>query len=452
MPENSLAEKLLRGGIWVLLGKIIIGLSSLLISAILARLLTPEELATYFLVFSLITFITFLVHLGLPHSIIRFIAEPIAKGQPARAKSAILKSLLLVCMAYTIAVLFLLGGGWSWISSQMTNPTYVSSIMLIGIFWILPLTLQNLLAEIFRGFNSVVLATVFGGLITSILSLLAFGTLFWLSGHSSLNQIIQFSALAASGSVIVAATFLTRRIQTLESRGQSIGFGEILTVSMPLWASSLFLFVISQADIWILAQFRPQEEVAIYGAAARLAMLTSMPLLVVNSIVPPIMARLYAQGMHSRLEVILRSMATFTGVPLGLTVLVILPFGSIILSMIFGSYYSVGWMAFSLLCAGHIVNVLMGSSGYLLVQAGRQKLLLTITLINGIISILISIFAVRVAGYNGLAAATMIGIILQSLSMWYVCLKAVGINTRCYTPMKIPDLWKNYRKVIGFSD
>lgn len=448
MPESFTARKLLRGGVWAFLGKLITGFSGVLISALLARLLEPGELAAYFLTFSLVTFTTIVVQLGLAQSIVRFVAESLATEQFARARSAIQKSLLLVLASYVVIGFVLLNGGWSWFAHYLAHSTAVASVILVGIYWVLPLAFQNLLAEIFRGFNNIKLATIFGGLITSLLSLIAFVSLYWVSGHGVLSQIILFSALATSGSVLLALPFLTIIIARLGKQGACITLNEILSVSTPLWGSYLFLFVLSQADIWILAMFRPQEEVAIYGAAAKLVLLIAMPLMVVNAVVPPIMARFYAQGKKQQLEKVLRNIATASGIPLVLIIIVLIPFGSILLRMIFGEYYEAGALAFSLLCIGQIVNVWMGSPGLLLIQAGRQKILFAITVCNGLVSLTLSAWLVQFAGYNGVATATMLGVIVQNLAMWYACLKVVGIDTRSYPPSELPAIWAEYRHVF----
>lgn len=448
MPESFLARKLLSGGIWAFFGKVITGFSGLLISALLARLLGPDELAAYFLAFSLVTFATFMVQMGLTQSIVRFVAESLATEQFARARSAIQKSLLLTLGSSIIIGSVLLSGGWSWVANHLAHSTIVASVTLVGVFWMLTLACQNLLAEIFRGFNNIKLATIFGGLTTSLFSLGAFASLYWVSGHGGLNQTILFSALATSGSVLLALPFLTRKIAKLSNQGAPITLNEILTVSTPLWGSYLFLFVLSQADIWILAMFRPQEEVAVYGAATRLALIIAMPLTIVNSVVPPIMARLYARGMKQQLEKILRTIATLSGLPLVIIILVLIPFGGTVLKLLFGSFYEAGALAFTLLCIGQIVNVWMGSPGLLLVQAGKQQILFAITACNGVVTLFLSVWLVQLAGYNGVATATMLGVIFQNLAMWFACLRIVGIDTKSFPPTTLPALYAEYRHLL----
>lgn len=446
MPESFLAKKILSGGIWAFIGKMIKGFSGLLISALLARLLDPDELAAYFLAFSLVTFATVVQQMGLAQSIVRFVAESLATEQFTRARSAVRKSLLLSLSSSVLIGFVLLNGGWSWVATHVAHSAIVASITLVGVLWMLPLAFQNLLAEIFRGFNDIKLATIFGGLTTSLFSLVSFVIIFWVSGHSELNQVILISSLAAGSSVLLALPILLRKTANLSKQGVPISLSEILNVSAPLWGSYLFLFVISQVDIWILAIYRSQGEVAVYGAAARLVLLIAMPLTIVNAVVPPVMARFYARDMLQQLEKILRTIATLSGIPLMLLILVLIPFGGSVLKLAFGPFYEAGALAFVLLCVGQIVNVLTGSPGLLLVQAGKQRVLFAITVCNGVATLLLSVWLVQLAGYNGVATATTLGVIFQNLATWFACLRLIGIDTKSYPPSRLPALYAECRQ------
>ena len=60
-----LKRRLLRGGGWAFGGKMLVALTGLLSSALLARLLTPQALGTYFLAYSIVNVGTTLGALGL---------------------------------------------------------------------------------------------------------------------------------------------------------------------------------------------------------------------------------------------------------------------------------------------------------------------------------------------------------------------------------------------------
>ena len=70
-------------------GVIVAVFTALVTNALLARLLSPQDLGAYFLALSLASFGVALGSLGLGRGIVRFVAESIGLGQPARARQAI---------------------------------------------------------------------------------------------------------------------------------------------------------------------------------------------------------------------------------------------------------------------------------------------------------------------------------------------------------------------------
>src|SRR5215204_7671571 len=70
-----LKRRLMRGGGWAFGGKILVAFTGLASSALLARLLTPQALGTYFLAYSILNVGTSLGALGLTGTVVRLVAE-----------------------------------------------------------------------------------------------------------------------------------------------------------------------------------------------------------------------------------------------------------------------------------------------------------------------------------------------------------------------------------------
>jgi O-antigen/teichoic acid export membrane protein len=109
---------------------------------------------------------------------------------------------------------------------------------------------------------------------------------------------------------------------------------EVLEDAIPFLAIALTSFVLLSADVLILGFF--DEEVAVYGTASRLVTFVAMPLLVVNLVLPPIVAEMYAQGRTGRLERMLRTFSTLAGVPSLLVLMVFMLLGGPILRLVYG--------------------------------------------------------------------------------------------------------------------
>jgi len=174
---------------------------------------------------------------------------------------------------------------------------------------------------------------------------------------------------------------------------------------------------------------RGADEVAVYGAAMRLMSLVSMPLLIVNGVVPPIIAQMYAQRKTAELERILRTTATFAGVP-SLIVLVIFVFwGGDVLSMIYGPSFLQASGILLFLSVGQMVNVWAGSCGLTLMMTGHQIEILVITLLTGFVTTIMALITVQPWGGLGVAGSAMAGMILQNSAMLGMTYRRVGIRT-----------------------
>jgi len=95
LHKRSIKEKLLKGGAWAFAGKVVTALSGLAISALLARLLTPEEMGAYFLTFSLVSVAAIVAQLGLTQTVVRLVAESMGTDRPGRARQSVILALRL---------------------------------------------------------------------------------------------------------------------------------------------------------------------------------------------------------------------------------------------------------------------------------------------------------------------------------------------------------------------
>jgi len=249
------------------------------------------------------------------------------------------------------------------------------------------------------------------------------------AGESNLDQIIILTLGAGLSSVFISSATLWGKLNKLPSIANEITLKAVMSISWPLWITNLTLFILIQADLWILGIFRSPDEVALYGAAARVVALVTMPLMIVNAVVPPLISEMYAQGKKKELEVALRKVATLSGIPSLLALGLFMFFGDSILGLFFGDYYKSGFLVLLILSLGHLVNVWVGSCGLVLMLTGNQSMMMMITLFCGVITVFGAYFLVFDYGVLGVAAAAAFGMILQNILMLVYVQRKVGIWT-----------------------
>ena len=309
-------NKLIKGGAWAFSGKLLTALSGLVVNALLARLLTPEEMGAYFLSLSLVSIVAVVAQLGLTQTITRLVAESIGIEKPSRARRSIVLTIRMFFLSGIGVVLFFIIGGFFWIADTLFQSEIIANVTGLIAAWAIILMFQGFLSETFRGFHDIRLATLFGGLVTSIISMSLCLILWFFQGYSDLNQIIILSLIAGVSSVLLSSLFLWKKFSKLPlSTDREISISEILNISWPMWITNVTFLVLLQADLWIMGLYLSPEEVAVYGAVVRTVSLVSLSLLIINAVVPPMISEMYARGEIKEMEKILRVVATFAGIP-----------------------------------------------------------------------------------------------------------------------------------------
>lgn len=424
MTPLQIKDRLLRGGAWAFGGKVAAALVFLASNALLARLLTPAELGAYFLAFSVVSLGSQLGALGLGKPMVRFTAESVGLGRYGDARRTIGLALALgLAGAAGVGLAYLLFG--QALAEGLFRSPALGAVGGLVAAWIALTALQKIMTEAFRGFHDIRLAVLFEGglgLVTGVLFAGCLGLLWLLAGAAALGTVVALAAICAGTSVLAAAWLLRWRVSGLPheegGEGGRLGLGDVWGLAWPSLVTNFTLFALTQADLWVLGAFRPQGEVAIYGAAAKTVVLVAMPLLVVNSVVPPLIAQMYAQGRRGELERALRAVATAVGIPAFGVMLAFVLAGGPLLGLLYGEVYREGALVLTLLSLGQLSNVWAGSCGQVLTMTGHHWLLLAITALCGGLTVAAGVLLVGPFGATGIAAAAASGLVLQNVAMW----------------------------------
>ena len=438
---SSLTGRLLSGSAWALGGRVALAFTGLANNALLARLLDPEDLGVYFIAFSLVSLGAVAGALGLNQTVIRFVSESMALERYGRARSAVTSVMTLgIFGALAAGMLYLLFGGA--LSKVLFDSPSLLAVTGLVAGWIVAMSLQNLMAETFRGFHDIRAASVFSGPLAGASLLVSLGALYWINGQASLGAVLVLGMCSGIISVLFASWALRGRVSSLPSKdvGDPVRLAELFRVTWPILVSSVTLFVLTQADVWVLGAFRSQEEVALYGAAARLVFLVAMPLLVVNAVVPPLISEMHASQGRESLQRMLRSTATLAGVPAFLLLLVFVFFSSPLLGIVYGDYYRAAAFILILLSVGRVVNVWAGSCGVVLMLTGHQNTMMAITVVTGVLTVLGSLWLVGGYGAEGVAVVTTVMLVVQNLLMLLFAKRRVGVWTHAtFSPTEIRE-------------
>lgn len=422
-------RRLLAGGAWAFGGKILMAFVGLASNALLARLLTPQDLGAYFLAYSIVSFASLLGLLGLGEGAVRLVAEGMRLNLFGRVRCVVGIVLGVGSLgALAVGLAYLLYGDA--LSESILSAPALAAVGGLVAGWIIVETVQGLWSEIFRGFHDIRLSTLLGGqttgevsgLITVALIVTSLFLMWLVKGQATLATVLLLAICSGVTSSVLAGWLLHRKMASLPTRSSDEGgetdfkevFGEMFSIAWPLLIASLVMFGLRSGDIWVLGAFRSEEEVAAYGAAVRLVSMVTMPLIISYAILPPFIAEMHAQGNREDLERTIRAVATLTAIPGFLASVVCIVFASPILGLVYGDYYREGATAMALLSIGALTTVWAGSGGFALMMTGHQKTYMKITVASGVVMLTAMLLSVRPYGITGVAMSYLAGWVLQN--------------------------------------
>src|SRR5215212_4245400 len=222
LSRQLLKRRLLSGSAWAFTGKMLVALTGLLSSALLARLLTPQALGTYFLAYSIVNVGTSLGALGLTGTVVRLVAQGMGLNLFGRVRRV-------VSVVLGVGTLGALGAGLAYLligddlAKTVFNAPALAAVTGLVAGWIMVGTLQGVLGETFRGFHDVRLATILGGQTTgaatglaTVALLTASLFLLWLvNGQATVATIILLAICSGAANTVVAGWLLHRKVTEL---------------------------------------------------------------------------------------------------------------------------------------------------------------------------------------------------------------------------------------------
>jgi O-antigen/teichoic acid export membrane protein len=204
---------------------------------------------------------------------------------------------------------------------------------------------------------------------------------------------------------------------------------DLLKSCKPLFVTALMnRAVLPWAPLLLLGIWASTDQVGIYGAASRVAMLVSFALATVNSALVPKLAELYSKGDMQQMARIARRSALFVTLlasPLFVAVIV----GNHWVMGIFGSGFREGGLVLAILAAGQLVNALTGSVNHILIVTGHESVVRNVTVLAAVMMLLLCLWLAPLMGAVGVAMATATATAGLNLAAAYVVWKRLGVVT-----------------------
>jgi O-antigen/teichoic acid export membrane protein len=385
-----------------------------------SRVLGPESFGLYMLGFTVISFAEVVGRIGLDLSATRFVSLNLGVGDSRGVRSVVGKTLALTAVSATLVAAFLFVSADRLWARAFDMPELGPLLRLLSLSVPFLAVMAVALAAT-QGFQ-VMKYAVYSQAVFHPSANLAFASIFYAFG-SRLEGAVHAWLLASLLASILSLHFLRRLMRTAsttESRRaekkSTPTAGDLLGHSSPLVLIIFLTSLLMWTDTLMLGYFRSENEVGIYSAALRTAMLIGLILLSFNTVFAPRIADLHNRNETARLDSLLKLTGRWIyslTVPFFL-LLVLLPED---VMRLFGASFGVGKTALAILAIGQFVNASTGPVGTVLVMTGHQRIMLLNSAVVFLFNIASNYALIPQYGMTGAAIASAASIALYNLAM-----------------------------------
>jgi O-antigen/teichoic acid export membrane protein len=422
---HRLGRTIVSGTIWSTVARIGMLLFGLVTQGLLARLLEPGDFGRYSLLLSLAGSVALICQFGLPQSTLRAVARANSEGR-GLARGVIIHSARLALAAAGVGALLVL-----WPFGRIIAGFFPKADLqaVVGFFAVLAAIriLENIAPELFRGIKDFRGSSLFGGLLAALALAVFSAAYLQFKQSATLAEALILTITSAGLTLVLGAAVLGRKVRSMPANAERAKVSGLL--NRALWLGTIFNYSITQLDLWVVGAMGSPDDVALYAAAFRLSMLITIPLSIVNFVVPPLVVELLHRGDKERLGRTVQTVATVAGGPAFLGLLLFIAFGGFITQLVYGGFYAAAGIPLAILSVGKLSSVLSGPCGTTLIMAGGQKESLRILALNFVVTLPMQIAGMHYAGLPGLAAATTLGFVIQQVHLGVAVKRRIGVGT-----------------------
>jgi O-antigen/teichoic acid export membrane protein len=184
------------------------------------------------------------------------------------------------------------------------------------------------------------------------------------------------------------------------------GHKGLIKFAIPLGASEFMNGILQRANVFILSAYSGAAAVAVFAASEELGRSVAGMRYAFDSVAAPMMSEALHQGDRERLRYNLALMTRWVAsasAPIALTLLALRE----PLLWLYGPAYVSGVTAMGLLVCGHVVNGVLGLTGYVIVMSGRSGVFFWDNLVAAAVNLGLSFVLIPRYGVTGAAIASL---------------------------------------------
>lgn len=417
--------EILRGAFSALIIKVLGALLAFAFNIVLARLLGANGAGIYFLALSITTIASLISRVGLDNTLLRYIAAGASEHNWEEVRGVYLKAMSIVIPLSVLITLIVELMAPALSISVFDKPELVNPLRWMA-FSILPLSLLSLYAEMLKGLKKIPASLSLQSIVVPTINMLIL--LLLASNMGTIGGSISY-LVATLITAIIGGVFWLRHSSRIKSVNGVFNWDDLFKSCLPNYGVAiLHKAILPWLPILLLGYWATTEDIGLYSATVRTAMLVSFILLAVNSVIAPKFAALYRQNDMVALGKMARRATWLTTLVACPIVLPMIFFPDTIMS-VFGQEFKQASTLLIVLSIGQFINVIFGPVGYLLVMTGNEVMQKNSVLFSAILLFILLIILIPIYGSLGAAiSSTLSGILFNYISYSYVK-KKLGFST-----------------------
>lgn len=342
---------------------------ALLLNITIGRLLGAEGAGLYFLALSVTSISAVIAKLGLDNSMLRFIAISSSKQDWRLAKGTFKFGIRLAgftSFSLSLAV-FLMA---SWIANDIFGePDLIAYLrwMSLGVFCF---SMMSLISESLKGIRYIRDAMLVSGVIFPTVALVLIWPLVQLIGYA--GPALAY-VLGTGTAALVGWRMWQRATKNWPNSIAQVDRATLWSSMYPLWITSIInQAVLPWAPLFFLGIWGTTQEIGIFGAATRVALLVAFFLTAVNTVIIPKFAEMHSREDVQAMGRLAQRFAVFIALVASPFCLFLVFNGDWVMTL-FGPEFSHGGAALAILALGQLVNAMTGLAGHLLIMTGHER-------------------------------------------------------------------------------
>ncbi len=248
----------------------------------------------------------------------------------------------------------------------------------------------------------------------------------------------------ALGTVAMAAALQTHWIgqrikSSIPGSEPAYHFSSWFKISLPLLAGSLCDLAILNADVLLLAAFRPSAETGLYYAASKTAALALFIHYAVGTAYAGKIAAAHSLGDTKQVKALVSNAVRWTFIPSAAVTLGILAVGYPVLAT-FGEGFTEAYPLMFVLAVGILAKAATGPADTILNMLGHQRASAVSIGLAAIICVTLNLILIPLWGATGAAIGTSTAIVAASVFNWIAARCLEGLNLFVGANLKsVPD-------------